>query len=289
MTNNLRRSARFLRRIYRAHQRGHAFLAARSASGWRETALLVDDFTAVVDFLQRHDPQRCDLYFCPNAFSRPTRLGTYALKTPYAWCDIDDAEPQKFKPAPNITWETSPGRFQGLWIFDEVLARLRAQSISKFLAYQFGGDRNGWSVTKFLRIPWTFNHKGAYRKPQVKIVSANWSPQATPMVDGQWRACSSIKKLTVDPSRHDPDAVFERYRRRLSVNVCLLIGHARVMAPDRSKRIFQIVAGLHQAGATPDEIAAVLWRTAYFISKHGQRRDHLDVEISRIVSKLGER
>jgi hypothetical protein len=47
-----------------------------------------------------------------------------------------------------------------------------------------------------------------------------------------------------------------------------------------------IVQALHAAGATRSEIAAVVWHSPYFRSKHGRRLDRLNAEISRIVSKL---
>jgi hypothetical protein len=61
----------------------------------------------------------------------------------------------------------------------------------------------------------------------------------------------------------------------------------RVYERDRSKCIFEIVAGLHDAGATSDEIASVLWHNPYFVSKHGQDRRTLGAEMGRIISKLG--
>jgi len=58
------------------------------------------------------------------------------------------------------------------------------------------------------------------------------------------------------------------------------------MAQDRSGRIFSMVAGLHEAGATLDEIASVIWSSPYFRDKHGDDMGKLNEEIARIVRNL---
>ncbi len=48
-----------------------------------------------------------------------------------------------------------------------------------------------------------------------------------------------------------------------------------------------MVAGLHEAGATLDEIASVIWSSPYFREKYGDNQNALETEISRIIAKLG--
>jgi hypothetical protein len=50
--------------------------------------------------------------------------------------------------------------------------------------------------------------------------------------------------------------------------------------------IFMVVAELYDAGADWDEIAAVLWRSPYFISKQTQSIDRLEAELTRIKDYL---
>jgi hypothetical protein len=80
----------------------------------------------------------------------------------------------------------------------------------------------------------------------------------------------------------------QRFRRKVHPRVKALMTTKRAYEQDRSKCIFEIVVGLHRAGATPDEIGSVLWDNPYFISKHGRDRWRLSVEIHRIRSKLGD-
>lgn len=47
-----------------------------------------------------------------------------------------------------------------------------------------------------------------------------------------------------------------------------------------------MVAGLHEAGATLDEIASVVWGSPYFRDKYGEDRNALETEVSRIIAKV---
>jgi len=60
-----------------------------------------------------------------------------------------------------------------------------------------------------------------------------------------------------------------------------------VLASNRSDRVFAMVAGLHEAGATLDEVASVIWTSPYFRDKHGADPVALETEISRIIAKMG--
>jgi hypothetical protein len=95
--------------------------------------------------------------------------------------------------------------------------------------------------------------------------------------------------VDIDPERHDADEVLKRYGRKMPHAVRVLAEHQRVVGrSDRSRCIFLVAARLHEAGASPDEIAAVLWRSPYFTSRqHGQSLRALQTEVSRILAKLG--
>ena len=117
-----------------------------------------------------------DVYFTPNTFSKPTRKKEFGLRTDLAWCDIDAAPPGRFKPPPSILLKTSPGRYQGIWKWDKLYEATQAEAYSHALTYRFGGDPGGWSITKYLRLPYTFNHKKQYDQPRVALISLNLKP-----------------------------------------------------------------------------------------------------------------
>jgi hypothetical protein len=287
----------FLGDVWAPHTGGYVFLAAKmpDTGKWQESAIRILSIRRETGrFLERFSRWGYDLYFCPNAFNKPKRLAGSALPTRLGWCDIDEADPDQFRPAPNLVWKTSPRRSQGLWLWNRSYTPQEAETFSRALAYRFGGDHNGWSITKMLRLPGSINHKPAYRKPAVKLVKADLSPQhSRPVLKGDYgerrvrpNTPTRISRA-LQPDRHDWKDVLGRYRSKLHLRVLLLARNTKVYERDRSKCIFEIVAGLHGAGAAADEIAAVLWRSPYFISKHGESLRALSAEINRIISKLG--
>jgi hypothetical protein len=172
-----------------------------------------------------------------------------------------------------------------LWRFTTAVGRREAEAVSKWLAYEFGGDRNCWPVTQMLRLPGTINHKPEYERPRVLLIKQIGQPYArrpdvTPL------AQTSLKTFDVDPQRHDRDEVIARYAPQLARDVVRLMKDKWVLSgTDRSDMIFKIIVELYEVGATPNEIASVVWGSVYFTSKHGQSLSRLNGEIRRIIGK----
>jgi hypothetical protein len=98
-----------------------------------------------------------DMYFCPLPFSAAKRSKELVQRSRVLWSDIDEGNYKKSEPS--ILWESSPGRFQGLWILPKTVDPETAAQGSKQMAYYLGGDRGGWDLTQVLRIPGTPNNK----------------------------------------------------------------------------------------------------------------------------------
>jgi hypothetical protein len=138
-----------------------------------------------------------------------------------------------------------------------------------------------------LRVPGSINHKPEYAEPIVKLVHCDWRPiMERPKPFRHTLGEGRASQLSLRPDRHEGVEVVAKYRRRIPRDVIRLIEDEHVVERDRSARIFEIVVALDHAGATPDEIAAVLWHNVYFLSKHGKSVARLEAEISRILSKL---
>jgi hypothetical protein len=222
---------------------------------------------------------------------RPNRSADHAYFSRLGWCDVDDADPFKFSPDPSVVWQTSKGRSQALWYWDKPHSPTSAEAFSKALTYRHSGDVGGWSVTKFLRLPGSYNHKPAYDKPFVRLLHhdpALIAKRPQLLMGNERRHAVKSQRLELNPFAHKPFDVLKRYRRKLSASTAHLIRHPTIQAENRSNRIYAIVAGLHEAGAKRDEIASVLWRNPYFLSKHGNDHAALETEVSRIISKLGD-
>ena len=283
----------FLREVWGPHPEGvWLYLGAKSGSRWIEHPVNNDSNRDrnTRAFLRRYPAREFDLYFCPNAFGSAKRKASEAINTPYAWCDIDEADPEAFDPSPGVLWRSSPGRYQGLWRFDRSLRPARAERVSKHLTYEFGGDRNGWSATKYLRIPGTFNHKRDGKPPRVKLLRCDLTPiDPRPLL----RLAPKIRTAnhvvdggSFDLAR-DPKALFRKYRKQIKHDKArAMLFHRRVLVPDRSAQIFIMMKGLFEAGVPWPDIACLIWHSSYFRDKHGTDIDALTAEIQRAMSKF---
>ena len=109
--------------------------------------------------LQSYPTERYNLYFCPLPFSRPHRRREYVLGSGFLWADIDETRPDKMKNPPHILWESSPGRWAGLWAIERWLSGSELEGYNKRMTYGTGSDKAGWDLTQVLRVPGTRNHK----------------------------------------------------------------------------------------------------------------------------------
>lgn len=296
------KAARLLQKIWSVHSEGYVFLGTLPGGtrlGWQDHPLrLPVDEAQVIWLLHTYDRRTHEIYFCANAFGESSRTRENALWTPYACVDVDDADLAAFKPQPTLSWETSPYRTQAIWAFREALSPEHAEQISRRLAYEYGADKNGWSVTKHLRVPYTYNHKPEYDGPKVRLLHNHLSrlPHVAPSYEPEERN----KRRRPDQARRSDTeylkplptgdgarkAILGRYGARLGFMPRVLLGHRTVQYTDRSGAIYAIVAALHEVGAPRDDIEVALWNSVYFRDKHGPDRWALDDEITRILEKL---
>mgnify|MGYP003673221476 CR=1 FL=1 len=260
------------------------------------TSKMVDKFAPLSGdirldrLLKRYDRHRYDQYFSPNLYARPSRRVTGVRMTRLGWCDVDEADPFAFDPKPSVVWETSPGRTQALWIWDRPHTPAQASAFSKALTYRHGGDKGGSAANKLLRLPGSFNHKPGYDTPFIPLVHFDRHPiTARPrLLSGRDdKHVVEPEALELNPYAHERHAVGKKYRRQLDTSTRHLIRHDGIVASDRSSRIFAMVAGLHEAGATLDEIASVIWTSPYFRDKYGDDLNALETEVSRIIARVG--
>lgn len=288
-------SIAFLKRLWKHHHQTHyVFLGTlhRQGGRWREHAINLADHCDFEAFFARYPRAIYDLYFCPNRFRQPARQKRHAFPTPFAWSDIDRGDTDRCSPSPNLIFETSPDRFQALWLWDAPESSDRAELFSRTLTDTAKGDHNGWSITKYLRIPGTYNHKPEYDCPKVRWIKQDWTPQSSrPTVQQETKYRFLAVPLsevsgTVDEPPNDFPSVFRKYGPALHPRVRQLIRDKRVRERDRSKCIYEIVVDLARANASVGEIHLVLQRNPYFIGKYGRSRYALNREVDRILNKL---
>lgn len=114
-----------------------------------------------------------NVWFCPQLLDDRKRSKEHIKSTPVAWADLDACAPSNLLVPASIVVESSPGRFQALWIFEEDTAADYAENLCKRIAYthrEQGADVSGWDLTQLLRVPFTYNYK-YNTTPVVQILS----------------------------------------------------------------------------------------------------------------------
>jgi len=154
----------FLNHIWGLQPRGWVFMSRRMGgrSGvWQE--LPID--LAVHDRVQlgaKH-LNNGDLYFCPNSFSANVRRKHLCLPSRLMYQDLDEADPQDLPVAPELWWETSPGRYQALWVLDQPIEPVELAQLNRALNRACHADPGTWNLTRMLRVPGSWNEKRGVR------------------------------------------------------------------------------------------------------------------------------
>lgn len=146
-------------------QEGYVFLPWSSNGGhnWHEIVFSwpKDDSNGkIIEHLKRH--RRDDVYFTPGVFEKPLRKNEHILPERCLWADLDEIDPREFHTflEPSIAWETSPGRYQCVWIMDSPREGASANGdMNQRVTYYVGADHSGWDSSQALRVPGCVNNK----------------------------------------------------------------------------------------------------------------------------------
>jgi len=171
------------------------------------------------------------------------RKKEHAVLPPLLWADLDEADPRKCDVKPTIAIESSPGRFVGLWMLDEVMS----ESLNKRLTYHLGADVGGWDLTQVLRVPQTVNYK--YQSmPRVRMV---WDDGPRWSVNALTRRLPKVAVNEKDGG--DAAAIYAKYERDLPRDVRQLCSSTPDRHSDRSAALWKIERSFIEAGATRRE------------------------------------
>lgn len=151
----------FLNYIWGLQPQGWVFLARRLSSLWQE--LPVDLNVHGKISLGTKYLNRGDLYFCPNVFSGARRQKTLCLPSQLMYQDLDESDPRECPIVPELWWETSPGRYQGLWVLDQVVEPQELAQLNRALNRACHADPGTWNLTRLLRVPGSWNAKRGCR------------------------------------------------------------------------------------------------------------------------------
>lgn len=234
--------------------------------------------------------QTDDLYFSVNVFLQDARIIQHIGESRVLYADLDEVDPRSdIDPnmQPTIAWESSPGRFQGVWLMSSMeWEAAMPGGLNHRLTAAIGADPSGWDATQVLRVPGKPNYKFDYKDEEGRPVpgrllwirekSFKWSffGERLPEVK-TYDTGVDIEESEIDGiDRHE---VWARVRMRCSHTVRTFMGmRSRDIDPDehdRSEVLWQIERDLADAGCTVAEIIALVRATPW--NKYEGRRNEL--------------
>lgn len=250
-----------------------------------------EDRDKIVDHMMAHEQH--DLYWCPSLFEYPYRREDLAMDEHALWADLDEIDPSTIDDyQPTIAWESSPGRYQALWLASsgDFQGASWPGNENQRMTYHIGADKSGWDTTQLLRVPGWHNHKPGYehngKYPKGKLL---WSdgPQYLP---GDFADLPPIQglegadvtdALELEIENIDRHKVLARVKLKLTRRIRDLL-NAREAAGDRSDALWEMERGLADAGCSVAEIVAIVRETVW--NKYVDRAD----EMKRLIMEASK-
>lgn len=238
-----------------------------------------------------------DLYWCPSLFENPNRRLEEAMDEHALWADLDRVDPRDIEEyPPSVAWETSPGRYQALWLLSagDIRGASWPGRENQSLTYLLEADPSGWDTTQLLRIPGWKNHKPEYKEeygepPHGKLL---WKRKRLYLPDEfdelpEIPHVSGVSDFVEDQLDHiDRHEVWGRVRLKVSKRVRELVG-AREASGDRSDALWEIERELADAGCSMAEIIKIVRPTPW--NKYEGRADEVRRLTTEVAKALAQR
>lgn len=261
---------------------------------------------AILEHMKAH--LHDDLYWCPSLFETTDRKIEVAMDEHALWADLDEVDPRKlhdntdFKPT--VAWETSPGRYQGLWLGNPAMGDFLGASWpgneNQRLTYLLGADKSGWDTTQLLRIPGWGNHKPEYSR-RGKPAPGKLLWDRGPLYDiNDFKGLPEVRgALTQDKLGDILDSEIEaidvtkvKARVKLKLNRRqreLLHTHpdTPMVKGEQGDNLWYLIRGLADAGCTVQEIVAIAKTSVW--NKFAGRGDELKRLITEATKGIDQR
>lgn len=242
---------------------------------------------AVKDLMDQYSPNKYDWYWCPLPFKGSKRNKDLVTRSKFLWQDLDYADPKKFKDQtlyPTIYWESSPGRFHGLWELDNQYEIKEVETLNRDLAYEVDADKGGWDLTQVLRVPGTKNHKYAH-KPTVQLRHSHGTPIPFSELRSRIKHVEKQTEIQFESKldEGDPQEILNRYAGKLPRDLLTVLLQKKAEVGKRSEIIWSLEHRLYEIGLTPDEIFTLIKHSAW--NKYRGRHDE-DLRLTRELQKI---
>lgn len=171
-----------------------------------------------------------------------------------AWCfgvDIDDA-PIPAEWYPQIIWESSPNKYQGVYIVDHEMDTDTIFRIAKGLSKKFGYDPGSVDAVHLFRMPGSVNHKYPGHPAVGDPIQVGDSISPYRLRDLKKFEDKSVEEIKTEFEYEEEEPKTKDYLNVLS---------AYPLQGDRSAWQFKLVVELKKIGLTQGEVLWVMART----------------------------
>lgn len=222
-----------------------------------------------------------NVFMCYAPIEGDGRLLENAKPTRFLVADIDGAEiPKEFQPS--YYWETSPNKYQGLWISDKVIAPKDYEVLAHAMVKKFKFD-SASDIVHLYRIPTTVNHKYAtpqevsepkgdgvvYRRQDIfEILEYDKYKKGTKK--------KKVKSKRIPNKDYNLEELYKKYEVKPLVDREIT---------DRSSYVYAIAKALYEQGAKSSEVKFIVMST----NQDKWDRDEIDKVLLRIKSKTKRR
>ena len=222
-----------------------------------------------------------DLYVSFTPTGGKDRLKVNAQDSYIIAMDIDGVPIPEDLP-PSYYWETSPDKYQGVWVLDNKVTPAEQEELNRKLIHKYGFDKTSADVVHFYRVPSTYNHKYAstfkvsgmqgqgtvYRKKEFIKALKNVVP---PVFIGGDIATEEIPTV-----RYDLEDLVDKFNLENS--------YKKTSGIDRSSWSWHIGKQMFDKGCTKEELKFILLNAPAEMSKFTFKT--VDSEVHRLFHKF---
>lgn len=225
--------------------------------------------------------EKYDLYVSFTPTGGKGRLKVNAQDSYIIAMDIDGVPIPEDLP-PSYYWETSPDKYQGVWVLDNKVTPAEQEELNRKLIHKYGFDKTSADVVHFYRVPSTYNHKYAstfkvsgmqgqgtvYRKKEFIKALKNVVP---PVFIG-----GDITTEEIPTVRYDLEDLVDKFNLENS--------YKKTSGIDRSSWSWHIGKQMFDKGCTKEELKFILLNAPAEMSKFNFKT--VDSEVHRLFHKF---
>lgn len=220
-----------------------------------------------------------DLYICFTPVKDGKRIKPNAQDSFVIAQDIDGA-PIPEDLTPSYYWQTSPGKYQGVWILDNAVNPQEHEIICRKLIKKYNFDPCGSDIVHFYRIPSTRNHKYA----STFNVSGMQGKGTVYRKRDIMKRLEDVDITTSVVTNNEPIEYKEFDLDELLLDYSVKQEFYNILGYDRSEWAWNVESKMFINGASKEEVKFVLLSAPDAMAKFTEKT--IDAEVNRVYAKV---